>query len=587
MASFFAFNFFLLPPFYTLRIANALDWWVLVAFLITAMVAAELVHRQQLATVTAERRTAEVERLAALGAESLSVPRAEDALDAITLVISSELPVSHASVLRPAALAADPVPSAVAGSAYGETANPELVAFALEHARIVGVRLDGTSSVQPGHASLATALTTSAGLREIMVPLRVRDRTVGVLRLADPEGLRFRSAQAAFADALAYYAALALDRSALEAEAEHVAALREADRLKDALLASVSHDLRTPLTAIRAAASELRSAGEERGAVIEEESIRLNRLVSDLLDLSRARAGALPVQPEINAAEDLVGAALHQLAGVPGAAEMTIRPLSGDPLLLGRFDFVHALRALSNLLENALRHSPEPSSVELNVRREDEQLVFEVADRGPGIQPGEEARMFEPYFRSASAAGAQGTGLGLAIARHVAEAQGGTVVYRPRPGGGSIFELRLPAADFDVSISSRFGTPPGSRALFTSSLRHALRSLCGRNRIGVTVAHALLPTARTRRVEPGSRPLHHHDGGRRRHDRRGHLRPDRHRGRDRAGPALILSSPLNGVITFLTAMVYAELGSAIPEAGGGYLWVKEGLPGPTRSWPAG
>ncbi len=238
--------------------------------------------------------------------------------------------------------------------------------------------------------------------------------------------------------------------------AERVEALKEADRLKDALLASVSHDLRTPLTSIRAMAAELRDTGDERAAIIEEEAQRLNRLVTDLLDLSRIRAGALPITPEVIAAEDLVGAALAQLRGVEGNAEIQVRLPADGTLPVGRFDFIHALRALSNLLDNALRHSPPGEPVELEVAVAGPDLLFLVMDRGPGVPPEDRERIFEPFARiSEEGEGPReraGAGLGLAIARRVAEAQQGSVIHLPRAGGGSVFQLRLPSAELpDIS----------------------------------------------------------------------------------------------------------------------------------------
>lgn len=450
VASFFAFNFFLLPPYYTLRLFNPLDWWVLIAYLVVAFVSSELVARQRQATVAAQRRAAEVERLGALGAESLTSAGADAALHAIAEVLQAELPVTAASV--------EPAPGTVDTAAASE-----LLTFVVERGRIAGVALDGTSMVEPADVALPRALLSAAPLRELLVPLRVRNTVVGVLRLCDDEGLRFTPAQAAYADALSYYAALALERLRLEREAEHVAALREADRLKDELLASVSHDLRTPLTSIRAAAAELRGAGEERGALIEEEAERLNRMVADLLDLSRARAGALPIRLEINAVDDLLGAALRQVSALPGADAVAVRLEDDGAPLLGRFDFVQSLRVLSNLLDNALRHSPDPGSVRLTARREGQDIAIRVEDRGVGVPERDRERLFQPYFRSASAAGTQGTGLGLAIARSVAEAQGGAVSYEPRAGGGSVFEFRLPAADLPATRVDERDTTPGPR----------------------------------------------------------------------------------------------------------------------------
>jgi two-component system sensor histidine kinase KdpD len=292
---FLLFNFFLLPPFYTFNIADPLEWWVLLSFLITGTVAAQLLHRAQLAVALAEHRAHEIERLAE--------------------------------------------------------------------------------------------------------------------------------------------------------EARHVEALREADRLKDAMLANVSHDLRTPLTSIRAAAAEMRQEGHEGAAIIEEEAVRLNRFVTDLLDLSRIRAGALPIEPALNAAEDLIGAALERVRALPGAAEIHVVLPSGDDIPVGRFDFVQALRALVNLLENALHHSPAGHPVELELTRSAGSLHFLIKDRGPGIAAADQERLFEPFQRGSAATGRLGMGLGLAIARGTARALGGDVEWKPRDGGGSVFTLRLPAAD--------------------------------------------------------------------------------------------------------------------------------------------
>lgn len=452
VVSFLAFNFFLLPPYYTLAIEDPLDWWVLLSFLITGMVAAELFHRTQHALEIAQSRGREMERLSALGAESLSVPRASDAVEAIARVIQTELPVRSAEVW----MFDDDADGSVliARAPPGESApSPRTaVPVAVRHGRPVIVAPDGREEVAPVGERLTRFLAGDTRCATIVVPLMVRDHNLGFLRLTEPEGLRFDPAQAVFADTLSYYAALAVERVRLSAEVEHVEALREADRLKDALLASVSHDLRTPLTTIRALASELRESGDERSVVIEEEADRLNRVVTDLLDLSRLRSGVLRLEPQLNAAEDLVGAMLQRLGGLAGPDRIEIALPPGGALPVGQFDFVHALRALGNLVENALRHSPEPEPVELQVREEGDALVFAVLDRGPGVPESERSRIFEPFFQSSVGGGNRGTGLGLAIARSVAEAQRGSVRYRPRPGGGSVFELRLPRDNLDSMI---------------------------------------------------------------------------------------------------------------------------------------
>lgn len=229
--------------------------------------------------------------------------------------------------------------------------------------------------------------------------------------------------------------------------AERAEALREAGRLKDALLATVSHDLRTPLTSIKGLAREISESGDDRALVIEEEADRLNRWVSDLLDVARLNAGNLRMDVQVNAVEDLLGAALQQFAGRPEYERLHARLDTPEEIVLGRFDFVHALRIVANLVENALRYSPPESPVELTGGASDGDVVITVADRGPGLRAEEVERMFEPFSRLGNAPPHAGsTGLGLSIARGLAVAQGGSVAHAPRPSGGSVFTLRLPGA---------------------------------------------------------------------------------------------------------------------------------------------
>lgn len=228
--------------------------------------------------------------------------------------------------------------------------------------------------------------------------------------------------------------------------AARAAALREADKLKDALLAAVSHDLRTPLTTIKAHAHDLHAQGSEPAGIIEEEADRLNGLVADLLDYSKLRGGAVVMQPQINAADDLIGAAIQQVSGTIDTADIRTHLQPGDPLLAGCFDFVHALRIVVNLLENAERYSGPRLPIDIYVRRVNGMLLFEVADRGRGIADADVDRIYEAFVQG-SAAGPKGAGLGLSIARALAELQGGSLTHRKRDGGGTVFELRLPAVD--------------------------------------------------------------------------------------------------------------------------------------------
>ncbi|MFL5485075.1 MAG: ATP-binding protein [Gemmatimonadaceae bacterium] len=232
------------------------------------------------------------------------------------------------------------------------------------------------------------------------------------------------------------------------AAVERAEALREADKLKDALLASLSHDLRTPLTTIKALAHELQPLGDERTFIIEEQADRLNRLVTDLLDVARLEGGALPLDLQINAADDLLGAVVQQISGRPDQDRLKVSLDDPASLSFGRFDFVHALRILGNLVDNAFKYSPPDTPIELTGGIDGDTLIFRVSNQGEGIPSDRRDTVFTPFHPSpALDTGQQSTGLGLSIARGLAEAQGGTLTYSDRDGGGAIFELRLPAAN--------------------------------------------------------------------------------------------------------------------------------------------
>ena len=236
----------------------------------------------------------------------------------------------------------------------------------------------------------------------------------------------------------------------LSAEVRHAEALREANSMKDVLLASVSHDLRTPLTTIRALAQDIQTDGSRartHAGVIVEQADRLGKMVADVLDLSRLRAGAFTMNPEINTAEDLLGAAMRQFSGVPDASRIETVIDYTKPALLGTFDFVQSLRVLTNLIENALRHSPRNTRVTITVEGTGTSLIFRIADKGPGVPRSEQQQIFEPFYRPVGgSADAGAAGLGLSIARRLAESQGGSVVYADRAGGGSVFTFEVPAA---------------------------------------------------------------------------------------------------------------------------------------------
>ena len=225
-ASFLVFNWFFLPPYHTLVVADPLDWLVLLAFLTTSAVAAQLLYAAQEEARVARLRTAEVDRLRVVGAEAVTAGRAEDALNTVAEVIRDAAQADSCELL-----------------AEGDGGAPHIMAAA-------------------GVAAGASASPHADAEGDIVRPLSVRGRIVGSMRLRSARGLSLDAERSRFVDALSYYAALGIERVRLIAAVERAEALREADELKDALLASVSHDLRTPLTTIKARAHEMRIHGD-------------------------------------------------------------------------------------------------------------------------------------------------------------------------------------------------------------------------------------------------------------------------------------------------------------------------------------
>lgn len=436
-------DYFFQAPFDTLAVGKGLDWVALLAFLTTAVVATNLLARARAEAAEAERRTDEARALARLGAETLRFGSPVETLATIEALIRRRLGVAGCTLRgwRPGARIDPDVPP------LGAAVASEALAAAAERGRALVVRADGAREWLPTAPLDALAADALASTVALVLPLRVEARVVGVLAVADHQPIALGAEQRRFLTALAYFAAVAIERRDLAVAAAHAAAAQEASRLKDRVLASVSHDLRTPLTTIKALAQSAAFEGNAVGAVIEEQADRLARLVSDVLELSRLRAHDLPLDVQLNTADDLVGAAVRQTQGIVGDRRLVTEIDFTRAALVGRFDFVHALRVVGNLVENALRYTPAGGAVVIAARREGAWLAVDVADRGPGVAAAERESIFEPFYRPAGeTADAGRAGLGLAIARELAEAQGGVLTYAPRRGGGSVFTLRLPAA---------------------------------------------------------------------------------------------------------------------------------------------
>lgn len=452
---FVSIDYFFQSPFDRLSVDDPLDWFILIAFLITAAIAANLLARAQMAAEIARDRTDEVARLSQLGAELLGTGTAETALAAIVNKVRETTNAETAVVFH----------------RVGSGSEQDLETLAMCGERSDITKSDALNSMMRGEilaisaaGDIHTSFAEVGGvghmrkpvndpIRKLMVPLRIHDRVVGVLGIGGDSQLRLDEDSRPLLHALSYYAALAVERVSLVAQAEHAEALRERVRVREALLASVSHDLRTPLSTIKLLAQDLVNrrdvdVASANAMVIEEQADRLSGMVNNILDLTRIRSSAFPVYPEVNAAEDLVGAVARQVTGILGIHELVRQINQAGPVLLGKFDFVQSQRILANLIENAVRYSPRDAPIVFCTSRVDDALVLSISDSGPGVPVTERELIFEPFYRRPSAvADIGGVGLGLYIGRALAEAQGGSLSYLPRPEGGSVFVLRLPADD--------------------------------------------------------------------------------------------------------------------------------------------
>ena len=292
--------------------------------------------------------------------------------------------------------------------------------------------------------------TTLAGAQALHLPLVGGRGPVGVLALRRAVRAALRIDEMHLLETFANQTALALERALLARAAHRQRLAAEGERLRNALLAAVSHDLRTPLAAISGAASSL-VTGEDRldpsgrrelALTIHEESERMNRLANNLLEMGRLQAEGVVLQREWQPIEEVVGSALAQLDRPLHGREVRLEVPEDLPLV--PIDDVLIERVLVNLLENATHYTPPGSPIEIVAAAAPPGLVVEVRDRGPGLGPGEEREIFERFFRGETGRSRHGAGLGLAVSRVIVEAHGGTIVAENRSGGGACFRFTLP-----------------------------------------------------------------------------------------------------------------------------------------------
>lgn len=396
-----AFNFFHIPPTGRLMIADSAHWVALAVFLVAAVVASAIADLARTRAADAERRRGE-----------------------------ADLAADTARVLLGGATLADALPEA---------------------GRLVGAAL-GLADVE----IVLDAASTGAERRGVVLELGHGREAMLVLGAGnDDEAVRARVRQRV-APALEALLRAAMDRDRLQAEVVETQALRRSDVIKTALLRAVSHDLRTPLTAIITAGHAVRSPvledgdRDELGLVVVEEAQRLSALVDKLLDLSRLQAGAAEPRRDWCSLEEVVRTAADDVCADDSAAFA----LSFDPdLPLVQADAAQLERVFVNLLENARRYSGG-HPVKVRARVVGGRMSIRVIDRGPGMSAKQLARAFEPFYRDDTSDTHPGAGLGLAIVRGFVEANGGRVRAESLPGHGTVFAIELPLAEQPAPATS-------------------------------------------------------------------------------------------------------------------------------------
>lgn len=484
--AFLEYDFFFIPPLYRLTVDDPTEWVSLFAFLITALVLGQLTALVQARAREAresQQRTATLYALAQLIASATDQQALLDALAQQVLHVFSTAGVKACAIFLPDAGKRPVMRAAATGTLSPATFNLEQ----REQASLAEWALTNGSPV--GRTLLLDELPAPQEYTITYVPLRSRLQIVGVLGiLGTPESRRLVSrlarAQAshlsaingrvpetdlfeAFCDQIA----LALERAALQQRAIHAEALRESNQLKDVLLGSVSHELRTPLASIQAAASSLLepevtwSEAEQHELLesITTSASRLNRLVSNLLDLSRLEAGVVVPQKDWHFIGEVVATVLDRmdLAGQCQDHQIQVEIPDSMPLVL--MDHEQIEQVLTNLVENGCKYSPAGSVIRIQaqVKGSPEELEVRVSDQGIGIPPSELEAIFDKFYRVqqvrlpwAKTRPPTGTGLGLAICANIIRAHGGRIWAESQSGQGAtfIFTLPIPAGGPEVEI---------------------------------------------------------------------------------------------------------------------------------------
>lgn len=437
LASVLAYNVFFIPPLYTLAVADPANLVTLLGFLLVAVVTSNLAARARAEALAARRGAGTTEALYAFSSRIAGIL----ALDALFQAIADQ--IGSTLQLRVALLLPDPDEHLLVGATWPPA--------------------EQLGDLEVEDAQLAWALGCPGGqdrdaLRvagHLFLPLRTSHGVLGLVRVSrDPPSDTLTSGERRLLEALLAQAAVAIERVRLSGERDEARLAAETERLRSALLTSLSHDLKTPLASITGAITALRqydalydaAARDELAGTIQDEAERLGRFVGNLLDMARLEAGGIMLDLQPVDVGEVVGTALQRTAPVLAKHHVTAALDPDLPML--RLDVVLFEQVLVNLLDNAAKYVPAGLTVAIEGRRDECGVVLRITDDGPGLPPGDEKRVFEKFYRAGKGDRQRaGTGLGLAICRGFMEALGGTIQAANRAGRpGAVFTITFPEA---------------------------------------------------------------------------------------------------------------------------------------------
>ena len=428
-----AFDFFFVPPYYTLAVSDT-EYFITFSglFLVGVVISALAVSAREQAE-SARRREADTALLYSLSRDLA----AADGLEAVLKAVRTHLEADFGRdvvVYLPDGDSIIPYLDNDAQQAAPGESEINLALWCYRHSEPAGLGTNTLPSAEPR-----------------FLPLKTSRHTVGVLSIKplDPV-LPLNPDQRRILESFSNQTAQALERVRLAEEARQIKLLQAAEKLQNALLNSISHDLRTPLVSITGALTTLETQGENlassaRQSLVEtarEEADRLNRLVGNLLDMTRLEAGALKVKRDPADVQDIIGTAIGQMDDRLAGRKVHVSAPDSLPLVI--LDFVLIVHVLTNLIDNALKYSPQQSPLDVHAQLVEKEIQISILDRGMGIPVEDLDKIFDKFFRVQRPDQVSGTGLGLAICKGIVEAHGGSIWAENRDGGGTVMTISLP-----------------------------------------------------------------------------------------------------------------------------------------------